>query len=56
MFELLLIVILYTVGPLIIESLWAKKRVTTEALSALDNPFVVQTKIWKSVCVPVDNT
>ena len=36
---------LYTVGPLIIESLWAKKRVSTGALRALDNQPVVQTKI-----------
>ena len=37
--------ILYTVGPLIIESLWAKKRVSTGALGALDDSLVVQTKI-----------
>ena len=36
---------IFTVGPLIIESLWAKKRVSTGALGALDNPLVVQTKI-----------
>ena len=34
-----------TVGPLIIESLRAKKRVSTGALRALDDPLVVQTKI-----------
>ena len=34
-----------TVGPLIIESFWAKKRVSTGALGALDDPLVVQTKI-----------
>ena len=33
-----------TVGPLIIESFWAKKRVSTGALEALDDPLVVQTK------------
>ena len=37
----------YTVGPLIIESLWEEKRVSTGALRALDDPVVVQTKIWK---------
>ena len=37
--------ILTTVGPLIIESFQAKKRVSTGALGALDDPFVVQTKI-----------
>ena len=37
--------ILHTVGPLTIESLWAKKRVSTGALRALDDPLVVQTKI-----------
>ena len=36
---------LLTVGPLIIESLWAKKRVSTGALKARDDPVVVQTKI-----------
>ena len=36
--------LLDTVGPLIIESLWAKKRVSTGALRALDDPLVVQTK------------
>ena len=35
----------YTVGPLVIESLWAKKIVSTGALGALDDPLVVQTKI-----------
>ena len=34
-----------TVGPLIIESLWAEKRESTRALGALDDPLVVQTKI-----------
>ena len=43
----LMIAILNAVGPLIIESLWAKKRVSTGALRALDDPVVVQTKIWK---------
>ena len=37
--------ILHTVGPLIIESFQAKKRVSTGALGALDDPLVVQTKI-----------
>ena len=36
---------MYTVGPLIIESLWAKKRVSTGALEALDGPLVVQMNI-----------
>ena len=36
---------LITVGPLIIESFGAKKRVSTGALEALDDPIVVQTKI-----------
>ena len=45
-----------TVGPVIIESLWAKKQVSTGALVALDDLLVVQTKIWNSGCVPVDNT
>ena len=47
---------LTTVGPLIIESLWTKNRVSTGALGALDDPLVVQTKIWKSVWVCVDST
>ena len=34
-----------TAGPLIIESSRAKKRVSTGALRALDDPLVVQTKI-----------
>ena len=34
-----------TIGSLIIESLWAKKRVSTGALEALDDPLVVQMKI-----------
>ena len=38
----------HTVGPLIIESLWTKNQVSTGALGALDDPFVVQTKIRKS--------
>ena len=46
----------YTVGPLIIESFWAKKRVSTGALEALDDPLVVQTKFWKSGWVPEDIT
>ena len=37
-----------TVGPLIIESFWAKKRVSTGAPEALDDPLVVQTKFCKS--------
>ena len=45
-----------TIGPLIIESIWTKKRVSTGALWALDDPLEVQTKIWKSVQVPVDHT
>ena len=36
---------LRTVGPLIIESLWAKKRVFTGVLGALDDLPVVQTNI-----------
>ena len=36
---------LYTVGPVIIESFWAQKRVSTGALEALDEALVVQTKI-----------
>ena len=39
--------VLHTVGPLIIASLWAKKRVSTGTLPGLDDPVVVQTKIWK---------
>ena len=35
----------HTVGPLIIESFWAEKRVSTGALGALDDPLVVKTKI-----------
>ena len=35
----------YTVGPQIIESFWAEKRVSTGALGALDDPPVVQTNI-----------
>ena len=34
-----------TVGPLIINLLWAKKQVSTEALGGPDNPPVVQTNI-----------
>ena len=37
--------VLGTVGPLIIESFWAEKQVSTGALEALDDPLVVQTKI-----------
>ena len=44
----------YTVGPLIIESFWEKIPVSIGALGALDDLFVVQTKIWKSGWVPVD--
>ena len=47
---------LRTVGPLIIESLWARKWVSTGALEALDDPLVVQMKIWTTDWVPVDNT
>ena len=39
---------IHTAEPLIIELLWAKKRVSTAALPALDDPLVVQTKIGKS--------
>ena len=39
------IIKMYTVGPLIIESFQAKKRVSTGALRALDDPLAVQTKI-----------
>ena len=35
----------FTVGPLIIESLQTKNRVSTGALGALDDSLVVQTKI-----------
>ena len=45
-----------TVGPLIIELLRVKKRVSTGALGALDDPRVVQTKISKSGQVRVDNS
>ena len=38
----------HIVGPLIIESLWAKKRVSAGALRALDDPLVVETKFSKS--------
>ena len=38
-------VVQYTVGPVIIEAKNAKKRVSTEALGALDGPPVAQTKI-----------
>ena len=47
---------MYTVGPLTIESFLAKKRVSTQALGALDEPLVVQTEIWNSDRVPVYNT
>ena len=40
--------VLSTVGPLLIESFWAEKRVSTRALGALDDPVVVQTNIRKS--------
>ena len=36
--------VLYTVGPLIIESPDTKYRVSTGELKALDDPFLVQTK------------
>ena len=36
---------LHTVGPLIIDSIRVKKRVSTGALGALEDPRVVQTKI-----------
>ena len=36
---------LTTAGPLIIESPWVEKRVSTGALGALDDPLVVQTKV-----------
>ena len=39
----------YTVGPLIIELFWARKRVSIGALRALDNPLVVQTKLERAV-------
>ena len=45
-----------TVEPLLIESLCAENRVSTWALGALDDQLVVQTKIWKTGSVPVDNT
>ena len=50
------VVLSYTVGPLIIESFWAKKPVSTGALEALDDPLVVQTKFEKSGWVPEDIT
>ena len=34
-----------TVGSLLLESLWARKRVSTGVHGALDDPPVVQTKI-----------
>ena len=46
----------YTVRPLIIESLRAKKRLSTVAPGALDDSLVVQTNILKSGSVPVDDT
>ena len=46
----------HTVGPLCMISLWAKKRVSTGALEALNNPPVVQTKIWRNGRDSVDNT
>ena len=47
---------LNTVGPLIFESLWAEKRVSTGALEALDDPLEDQMNIWKSGRVRVDTT
>ena len=34
-----------SVGPLMIESPWAEKRVSTGAMETIDDPLVVQTKI-----------
>ena len=36
---------LHTLGPPVVESLWARKQVSTGALGALDDPLAVQTKI-----------
>ena len=36
-----------TVGPLIIESLWRTKHVSTGALEDLNDLLVVQTNFWK---------
>ena len=44
------------VGPLIIESSWAKKRVSIGAPGTLGDPLVVQRKNWKSGWVPEDYT
>ena len=40
---------LYTVGPLIVESPLATKRVSTETLEAFSDPLAVRTKISKQV-------
>ena len=37
-----------TVGPLITESHWAQKRVSTGALEALDDPLEVHTKFERA--------
>ena len=48
--------LLCTARPLIIESRRTNKQVSTGAHGALDDRCVVQTKIWKSGCVPVLST
>ena len=45
----------YTVGPLFIESLWAKQRVSTGVLRARDDLRVVRTKHFKSGSVPASS-
>ena len=45
-----------TVGPLIIESPWAKNGVPTGALTALNDLFLVQTFFWKNSWDSVDTT
>ena len=44
------------VGPLILEMLWAKRRVSTGALWAQDDSLMVQTEFWKSSAFHVENT
>ena len=41
--------LLGTLGPLIIESLWAKERVSTRALGPLDNPLWSKRKFERAV-------
>ena len=44
-----------TVEPLIIESPWVKKLMSTGALEALRDLLVVQTNVWKNRWVPEEN-